>query len=146
MQKLNLPDCNLKIKEEEGNQFVFDIIRKKYVLLIPEEWVRQHFIHLMINYLGYPKSLISLEFPLTYFKSGKRSDIVLTDKSGDPFLLIECKSAEVKLDSGTLNQISVYNKILKAPFIAITNGLKHFIWKFEKGSYTAITEFPPFPQ
>lgn len=142
MEKLNLPDCSLKIKNEEGNEFVFDIIRKKYVTLTPEEWVRQHFIHLMINNLRYPKSLISLEFPLTYFKSGKRSDIVLMDRAGKPFLLVECKSAKVKLGTDTINQISTYNKVIKAPYIAMTNGLKHFIWKFSGKDYISQKEFP----
>lgn len=142
MEKLNLPDCPLKIKNEEGNQFVFDIVRKKYVALTPEEWVRQHFIHLMVNHLGYPKSLISLEFPLIYFKSGKRSDILLSDRRGKPFLLVECKSARIKLGPQTLTQISTYNKIIKAPYIAVTNGLKHFIWKWHEGGYRSLKEFP----
>lgn len=145
MQKLNLPDCHLKLKEEEGNQFIFDIIRKKYLVLTPEEWVRQHFIHLMVNHLRYPKSLISMEFPLSYFKSGKRSDIVLTDKKGSAFLVVECKAPTVSLASSTLKQISVYNKILKAPYIAITNGMKHFIWKKDRESYIPLKEFPEFP-
>ncbi|XOV93684.1 MAG: type I restriction enzyme HsdR N-terminal domain-containing protein [Bacteroidota bacterium] len=142
MEKLNLPECSLKIKNEEGNEFVFDIVRKKYVTLTPEEWVRQHFIHLMINHLEYPKTLISLEFPLTYFKSGKRSDILLLDRSGKPYLLVECKSAKVKLGSDTLQQISTYNKVIQAPYIAMTNGLNHFIWKFSKKGYQSEKEFP----
>ncbi len=142
MEKLNLPDCTLKIKNEEGNEFVFDIVRKKYVTLTPEEWVRQHFIHLMINHLHYPRALISLEFPLTYFKSGKRSDILLTDRKGKPYLLVECKSAKVKLGPETIHQISTYNKVIQAPFIAMTNGLKHFIWEFSGSDYHPLKEFP----
>ncbi len=142
MEKLNLPACSLNIKNEEGNQFVFDIVRKKYVALTPEEWVRQHFIHLMVNHLTYPKTLISLEFPLTYFKSGKRSDILLADRNGNPFLLIECKSAKIKLGPKTINQIATYNKIIKAPYIAVTNGLNHFIWKLDQGTYHTLKQFP----
>ncbi|WP_258103357.1 type I restriction enzyme HsdR N-terminal domain-containing protein [Marinoscillum sp. MHG1-6] len=145
MQALNLPPFNIKTKSEEGNEYVFDIVRKKYVILTPEEWVRQHFIHLMINHLGYPKSLIKLEFPLSYFKSGKRSDIILLDREMNPFLLVECKSADVNIDQKTLNQISTYNKVVKAQYIAVTNGLKHFIWKMENGEYTQQTKFPNFP-
>ncbi len=142
MEKLNLPDCSLRIKNEEGNEFVFDIVRKKYVTLTPEEWVRQHFIHLMINQLSYPRSLISLEFPLTYFRSGKRSDILLMDRDGQPFLLVECKSAKVSLGPETTRQISTYNKIIQAPYIAMTNGMKHFIWKFDGKAYQTQQEFP----
>jgi len=144
MQKLNLPDCDLKIKSEEGNQFVFDIIRKKYLVLTPEEWVRQHFIHLMINHLGYPKSLIKVESGMSYFKSSKRSDITLMNRDGSAFLLVECKAPEVKFNRETLNQVSVYNKVTKAQYVAITNGLSHFIWKYEQDSYTQLKEFPRY--
>jgi len=145
MQKLNLPECDLKIKQEEGNQFIFDIVRKKYVALTPEEWVRQHFIHLMINHLKYPKSLISIEFSIQYFKSGKRSDILLNDRNGHPFLLVECKAPDVSLDGKAIPQIASYNKIIKAPYISLTNGIHHFIWKLNKKKYQTQSQFPEFP-
>lgn len=145
MEKLKLPECDLKIKSEEGNQFVFDIVRKKYVMLTPEEWVRQHFIHLMVGHLSYPKTLIKLEAGLNYFKSAKRSDIILMDRSSLPFLLIECKAPSVALTKTVVNQAATYNKILKAPFLAVTNGLKSFIWELEKGEYIVRKQFPPFP-
>ncbi|MEQ8583404.1 MAG: type I restriction enzyme HsdR N-terminal domain-containing protein [Marinoscillum sp.] len=146
MQKLNLPSSDFKLKSEEGNQFIFDIVRKKYLVLTPEEWVRQHFIHLMVNHLAYPKSLIKVETGLAYFKSAKRSDIVLCDREGGNFLLVECKAADVKIDRKTLNQISVYNKELKARYVAITNGLLHFIWEYSSdlNQYTQLKEFPKF--
>lgn len=146
MQKLNLPECDLKVKDEEGNRFVFDIIRKKYVVLTPEEWVRQHFIHLMINHLRYPKSLIKLESGLTYFKSGKRSDIFLLDRSGNPFLVVECKAPDINLKKEAVNQAAVYNKIIKAPYLAITNGMKHYIWAFDAENYRSLEQFPEFPE
>lgn len=146
MQKLNLPSCELRLKNEEGNDFVFDIIRKKYIVLTPEEWVRQHFIHLMVSHLGYPKSLIKVESGLSYFKSAKRSDITLKDRNGGNFLLIECKAPEVKLNQQSLNQVSVYNKKLNARFVALTNGLVHFIWQYhpEEERYEQLKEFPKF--
>lgn len=144
MQKLNLPDCDLKITSEEGNQFVFDIIRKKNLLLTPEEWVRQHFLHLMINHLKYPKSLIKVESGLSYFKSGKRSDITLMKSDGKAFLVVECKAPDVKFGKDTLQQVAVYNKVLEAEYVAITNGLSHYIWKFASGTYTQLTQFPSF--
>lgn len=147
MQPLNLPTCELKLKNEEGNQFVLDIIRKKYVVLTPEEWVRQHFIHLMINHLKYPKSLLRVESGLSYFKSAKRSDITLRDKNGDLFLMVECKAPEVKLNQKALNQISIYNKELRSQYIALTNGMKHFIWRYipESETYEQIANFPQHP-
>lgn len=146
MQPLNLPSCALNIKQEEGNSFVFDIIRKKYVVLTSEEWVRQHFIHLMINHLQYPKPLITVESGLSYFKSAKRSDITVKKRDGHNFLLVECKAPEVKIDQQSLNQISVYNKNLQADYIAMTNGLKHYIWRLlpEKDKYEQLGAFPPF--
>ncbi len=145
MEKLKLPECELKIKSEEGNQFVFDIVRKKYVMLTPEEWVRQHFIHLMIGHLNYPKTLIKLEAGMNYFKSAKRSDIILLDRDSAPFLLIECKAPSVSLTKTVVNQAAIYNKVLKAPFLAITNGMKSFIWELENGEYVVRKQFPPFP-
>ncbi len=146
MQPLNLPTCDLKIKSEEGNQFVLDIVRKKYVVLTPEEWVRQHFIHLMINHLNYPKALLKVESGLSYFKSAKRSDITLMDKSGSLFMITECKAPEVKLNQKALNQISVYNKELKAKYVSLTNGMQHFIWSFDsiKEQYHQLAEFPAY--
>lgn len=146
MQQLNLPTCDLKIKNEEGNQFVLDIIRKKYVVLTPEEWVRQHFIHLMINHLKYPKALLKIESGLSYFKSAKRSDITLMNPEGSLFLVVECKAPDVKINQKALNQISVYNKELQAQYVAITNGIKHFIWLYDKDKeqYQQLVKFPEF--
>jgi hypothetical protein len=145
MQKLNLPQFELRIKEEEGNPYIFDIVRKKYLVLTPEEWVRQNFLHLLISHLGYPKTLIKLEFPLTYFKSGKRSDIIVLKRDLKPFMLIECKAHTVKLKDDTLKQASVYNKIIQADFLAVTNGMKHFIWEMKEGKYHSNKDFPPYP-
>ncbi|MEQ9304671.1 MAG: type I restriction enzyme HsdR N-terminal domain-containing protein [Marinoscillum sp.] len=147
MQQLNLPKCDLKLKDEEGNTFVFDIVRKKYVVLTAEEWVRQHFIHLMINHLKYPRALLKVESGMSYFKSAKRSDITLRDRdNGNLFLLVECKAPDVKLDSKSLNQISVYNKELNSKYVALTNGLKHFIWSFDVSSqsYKQLQNFPEY--
>lgn len=144
MKKLNLPEFNIRTKEEEGNKYIFDIVRKKFIVLTPEEWVRQHFLHLMINHLGYPKSLIKLEFPITYFRSGKRSDIMVLKRDLSPFMLVECKSFDIKLQSDTLTQASVYNKIVKADFLAVTNGIKHHIWKLENDLYTPLPSFPDY--
>jgi hypothetical protein len=145
MEKLKLPECDLKIKNEEGNEYVFDIIRKKYVMLTPEEWVRQHFIHLMVDHLGYPKSLIKLETGHNYFKSAKRSDIILLNRDAEPFLLIECKAPSISLTKSVVNQAAIYNKTLNAQFLAVTNGIKSFIWELENGEYIVRKHFPSFP-
>ncbi|MBV6644380.1 MAG: type I restriction enzyme HsdR N-terminal domain-containing protein [Cyclobacteriaceae bacterium] len=144
---LNLPKCELRVKRQDDVDWVWDIIRKKFIILTPEEWVRQHFLHLMIDHLNYPGSWIKVESGLKYFKSTKRTDILLLKRDGSPFLLVECKSADSKLNQTTLKQIATYNKSLQAPYIAITNGLKHFIWKldFRNASYQSHTQFPAYP-
>ena len=146
MENLKLPKCDLQIKNEEGNQFVLDIVRKKYVVLTAEEWVRQHFIHLLIDHLKYPRALIRLESKFHYFKSGKRSDIIVMDRSMNPFLLVECKAPDIPIKRTAINQIAVYNKVLRSKFIALTNGMNHFIWEFSREKYHPLDQFPEFPR
>ena len=141
---LNLPSAELQIDKREDGSYVFDAIRKKYLLLTPEEWVRQHFIHLLISHLNYPSGLFQLERQHTYQVKLKRTDILILGKNGHPFLLVECKAHSEKLSEQTLNQIAVYNKTLQAHFIAITNGIKHFIWKLENQKYIQLEEFPVY--
>jgi len=126
MQKLNLPEINATLKKEYGKVWIFDMIRKKYIVLTPEEWVRQHFIHYLIHVLHYPRSLFRIESSLTYNKLQKRSDILLFDRTGKPWMLIECKSADIRLSQRAFNQVAVYNMTVNAKYIAVTNGMVHF--------------------
>ena len=144
MKELKLPLIDAKIKTEDGQTFIYDSIRKKYLVLTPEEWVRQHFIQLLIDHMNYPSGLFQLERQHAYFKSKKRSDILVMDQAGQPFLLIECKSFDVKINHRTLNQISTYNKTIEAPFIGVTNGLQHFAWKLEDDKYVQLEQFPAY--
>ena len=125
MIALNLPPFEYKLKKADGKLFIFDVIRKKYTYLSPEEWVRQHFVHFIINEMKYPRSLINVEEGLTYNQRLKRSDIVIFDRQGTPWMVIECKAPTVSLSEETLFQASVYNVSLKARFITITNGMSH---------------------
>ncbi|MFT5884116.1 MAG: hypothetical protein ACI9IP_000571 [Arcticibacterium sp.] len=147
LQTLNLPSFHGKVTEIEGKSRIFDPIRKKYVVLTPEEWVRQHVINLLINVLNYPKSLLKIESGLTYHDLAKRTDIVVYDKEAKPYLLVECKAAEVKIDKKTISQASVYNKTLKAPYVALSNGLKTFCFEmdFEKGTSEQMKTLPERP-
>jgi predicted type IV restriction endonuclease len=124
--KLNLPTLTPSLKKEEGKVWIFDIIRKKHIVLTPEEWVRQHFVHYMINELKYPKSLFRIEGSLTYNKLQKRSDILLRDREGKSWMLVECKSPAIKLTQKAFNQIAVYNMTIGAKYIAVTNGMVHY--------------------
>ncbi len=132
MKPLNLPPYPVRFSADKAS--VFDPIRKKYIVLQPEEWVRQHFVHYMIGYLSYPMALIKVEFGIKYNQLQKRPDILAFDRNGDPLLLVECKTFEQKLTPLVFEQVSVYNKILKSPYVVVTNGLDHFCWKQDKAT------------
>ena len=146
MYKLNLPEAALSLKKEEGKVYIFDIIRKKYVVATPEEWVRQHFIHYLITHLKYPRSLFRIEGSLAYNRLQKRSDILIRDREGKPWMLIECKSPVIKLTQKAFNQIAVYNMTIGATFLAVTNGMVHYCCPAPKGGEDArfANQFPTF--
>ena len=143
MVKLNLPACEYKVKEADGKVWIFDGIRKKFVVLTPEEWVRQHFIQYLINQLGYPKSLIKVETGLMYNRLTKRSDIVIFNREGKPWMLVECKAPDVALDENATRQLSVYNKTLNARYAVLTNGMKHFCFDMADDGQS-LKELPTF--
>lgn len=117
------------------------------IFLTPEEWVRQHFLHLLINHLAYPKSLIKVESGLKYNNREKRSDLLVYNRAGNVFMLIECKSYKVEMGQSTLHQLATYNKVLDADYVAITNGVRHFCWqkKEDRNNYDPLEDFPSFP-
>ena len=123
MVELNLPSFEFRIKKTDGKVFIFDEIRKKFVALTPEEWVRQHVINYMIFHLKYPRSLIRIEGGTRYNRLRKRSDIVVYDRFGKPWMVVECKAPEQKVGPSTLRQVSVYNATLRALYVAVTNGI-----------------------
>lgn len=131
---------------KDGQDLVYDWIRKKYVVLTPEEWVRQHFLHYLVNGLKYPKSLIKVESGLKVNKMDKRSDILVYTREARPFLLVECKSAQVPLTGKVFDQLSQYNKALKAQYLVITNGLKHYCCQMDylSNSYEFQARIPEF--
>ena len=146
MIPLNLPPFEYKLKKAEDKLWIFDIIRKKYVVLQPEEWVRQHFIHYLIKEGPCPRSLIKVEGGLTFNQLRKRSDIVVFDQHGKPWMLVECKSMDVEVNENTLFQAATYNRTLQAPFLGVTNGLRHlyaFI-DWQKGLTRQIESLPNY--
>ncbi|MFZ5999932.1 MAG: type I restriction enzyme HsdR N-terminal domain-containing protein [Bacteroidota bacterium] len=136
----------MNVKKEEGKVWIFDIIRKKYIVLTPEEWVRQHFVHFLIKELNYPKSLFRIEGALAYNRMQKRSDILIRDREGKPWMLVECKAPDIKLTQRAFNQIAVYNMTIGAKFLAVTNGMVHFCCEAAKpGEDTRfLPDFPVF--
>jgi hypothetical protein len=128
---LNLPTYQIKITKQLNKPFIYDEIRKKYVSLTPEEWVRQHILNYLLNHKKFSKSLIAVERKLTYLNSFKRFDILVFNNQAKADILIECKAPNVNLTSETALQLSLYNQEYKANIIIISNGLKHFSWKLD---------------
>jgi len=126
LPSLNLPSFTPRIVVEDSGQMIFDVFRKKYIALTPEEWVRQHFAHYLVDHLHYPRSLLKIECGLTVNGQKKRADIVVFGKDTQPFLVVECKSYDVKLGERTFQQSAWYNHTLQAPYLVITNGLHHY--------------------
>lgn len=146
MEKLNFPMFNLPTKSKENKNFIFDSIRKKWLILTPEEWVRQHCVQYLINNKGYPIGLIQVEKRLKVNQREKRYDIVCFNQEGKINLLVECKRPDVKITQRTFDQISQYNYALKSDLIMITNGLEHYYCKmnFEDKKYVFLDKLPPF--
>ena len=146
MIKLNLPTYNFKLKSKENKTLIFDKLRKKYMVLTPEEWVRQHFVHFLIDKKNYPTSLIALEKQLTINNRKKRTDILVFNTEGTPEIIVECKAPTIKITQDTFDQIARYNLKLKANFLIVTNGLEHFYCKmdFENETYIFLKEIPDY--
>ncbi|MET4080909.1 hypothetical protein ABIB40_000853 [Pedobacter sp. UYP30] len=141
---LNLPPYPFKITEKDNQVFIFDQLRKKHLVLTPEEWVRQHFIqHLIANH-KFPKTLINIEGGLVLNQLQKRSDILVFNANGEKLMLIECKAPKVKITETVFDQALRYNSIHQAPWIVLTNGLKHVYAKlnFTSGEAEFVEELP----
>ena len=146
MQPLNLPTYKFRIKSNENKYSIFDIIRKKYVILTPEEWVRQHFIHFLIEEKKYPVSLIAVEKKVTINNLTKRTDILIFNAEGLPNIIVECKAPSIKLNQETFDQIARYNLKLNANYLIVTNGLEHFfcIMDTKNEQYIFLEDIPNY--
>tara|TARA_B100000963_G_scaffold313527_1_gene291534 strand:+ start:252 stop:713 length:462 start_codon:yes stop_codon:yes gene_type:complete len=146
MEKLNFKSYPLIIKNNENKQYVFDEIRKKNILLTPEEWVRQNCVQFLIHEKKYPKSLISVEKKLSINSLTKRYDIVVFNSNGIITLVVECKSPKVKITQKTFDQISTYNLAFKSLHLMITNGLRHYFCKVDyvKNKLFFLNELPSY--
>jgi hypothetical protein len=143
---LQLPPYPFKITDENGQLTVFDVIRKKTIVLTPEEWVRQHFVQYLIGQKGYPKTLIKLEGGHKLYGMAKRSDIVVYNPAGEKILLVECKAPSVVIDQKTFDQVARYNMVHRVKIVAVTNGLQHYYCRinFEEGNYKFIDDLPGY--
>ncbi|HTM97320.1 MAG TPA: type I restriction enzyme HsdR N-terminal domain-containing protein [Pedobacter sp.] len=128
---LNLPNYPFKITQKDGLHFIFDEIRKKHLVLTPEEWVRQHFIRYLLKEKNFPATLLQIEGGLTLNQTKKRSDILVYDNRGEKIMVIECKAPSVPISQATFDQAARYNSIYKARWLAVTNGLQHYYAKID---------------
>ena len=131
LKELNLPAYSFKITGDYGSEMIFDQLRRKFVRLTPEEWVRQHFIQYLVKEGDYPAGLIGVEIPFTINKLKKRIDILVHDRTGTPVMIVECKSPDVQLDEEVFEQIATYNLQFRVPYLVVTNGLIHFACRMD---------------
>ncbi len=145
-KKLSFPSFEFRIEKINDKLMIFDVLRKKSVRLTPEEWVRQHLIRYLIEYRQYPKSMIRVESGLKYDKLLKRSDILVFGQDGNPWMVIECKSPDSKLDDKVIHQVAAYSRSLQVKYIGISNGLKHYCWEIDqdKQSTRSLGDFPEY--
>ena len=135
---LNLPKTALTLTRKENVIYVNCLIRKKKIILTPEEWVRQHYINFLSLHLQYPLSFISVEKELTYFGLKKRWDIVVYNNLFNPIILVECKAPNVKLNQEALKQVFTYQNKLNCEFIVLSNGIEHLQWQVDRLKKTII--------
>lgn len=146
MWQLNLPAYNFRIIKKNEKPFIFDDLRKKFVALTPEEWVRQHFIRFLINVKHYPASLIAIEKQLVINGLKKRCDAVVYSRNAEPLMIIEFKAITVSIAQQTFDQAAVYNSKLKVDYFIISNGLKHYCCRLDKNvlQYNFLDDIPDF--
>lgn len=144
---LNFPEINLRFQHNAKNKLqLFDVIRKKFVDVTPEEWVRQHIIHYLITEKKVPASVISVEKQIILNGVKKRYDIVVFNNSLIPILIIECKAFNIQIDQLTINQALRYNLELKVPFVFLSNGLNHIFIKMNENSPKISKEIPNYSE
>ncbi|MBR7031374.1 MAG: type I restriction enzyme HsdR N-terminal domain-containing protein [Prevotella sp.] len=146
MFRLNLPQYEIKISEKDGKRMIFDFLRKKYVALTPEEWVRQHFTHYLVEHKGYPKGLLGNEIELQIGDKRLRCDSILYNKVALPQMIIEYKAPTVPLQQKVFDQISAYNLLLRVDYLIISNGIEHYCCKmdYEHQKYLFLQDIPDY--
>ncbi|MBM1107251.1 type I restriction enzyme HsdR N-terminal domain-containing protein [Aurantibacter crassamenti] len=146
MEQLNFPSYDFRFKSSENKVQIFDVIRKKFVVLQPEEWVRQHVVHKLITEKGYSKNHINVEKQLTVNNLKKRYDIVVYNNDATIHLLVECKAPNIKIDQNTFDQIARYNMQLRSTYLMVTNGHDHFYCQmnYDEEKYEFLRQIPDF--
>ena len=148
MQILNLPPYEFRTRVENGKKYIFDPFRSKYLMLTPEENVRQHFARYLMEELSYPATLMMSEHSLTLNKMNKRCDLIVFNRSGVPLVLVECKAPEVKISQAVFDQVARYNQVFKVSYLMVSNGLKHYCCKidFATGKIDFLKAMPSYEE
>lgn len=146
MIKLNIPPFQMKLSGTQERPKILDILRRKFVALTPEEWVRQHFIHFLIEHKGYPSALMANEVALSCGNKQLRADTVLYDRDLNARMIIEYKAPTIKITKRVFEQVTAYNFLLHVDYLIVSNGLTHYCCKmnYEKNSYMLLTSIPDY--
>lgn len=146
MLSLNLPKIEVKITSNNGKYSIFDVLRRRYVALTPEEWVRQHFVHYLIQHKGYPQSLMANEVQVSLNGTKKRCDTVLYQRDLSARMIIEYKAPDVEITQAVFDQITRYNMVLKVDYLIVSNGMQHYCCKldYQTNSYTFLRDIPNY--
>ena len=148
MLSLNLPAFETKISLRDEKKVIFDVIRKRYVALTPEEWVRQHFVHFLIDHKQYPSALLANEVLLNLNGTKKRCDTVLYTRDLSAKMIIEYKAPHIEITQSVFDQITRYNMVLKVDYLSVSNGMQHFCCRMDyaSGKYIFLEDIPDYPQ
>ena len=148
MLSLNLPTFAAKVKEKDGKHTIIDPVRRKYVALTPEEWVRQHYVNYLITHKGYPKELLANEVPLKLNGTSKRCDSVAYNRFLAPLMIVEYKAPTIEITSAVFDQIVRYNMVLHVRYLAVSNGISHFCCKidYENFTYSFLEGIPEYKE
>ena len=146
MLSLNLPPFEVKMQKRDGKNWIFDSLRKKFIALTPEEWVRQHFIHFLTDYKGYPKGLLANEVQLNLNNTKKRCDTVLFNKDLSARMIIEYKAPHIEITQAVFDQITRYNMVLKVEYLIVSNGIRHYCCRIDYNTmqYTFLPDIPAY--
>lgn len=146
--EINLPPYEIKLREQNGRRQIFDFLRRRYVSLTPEEWVRQHFVHFLIEQKGYPKGLLANEVEQKIGDKKLRCDTLLYNKELRPRMIIEYKAPEIAITQRVFNQITVYNFLLHVDYLIVSNGRQHYCCRmdYEKEEYTFLQDIPHYTE
>lgn len=146
MLSLNLPAFNAKIAARDGKRFIFDVLRRRYVVLTPEEWVRQHFVHFLLAHKSYPKALMANEVQVQLNGTRKRCDTVLYRRNLTAQMIMEYKAPDIVITQKVFDQITRYNMALKVDYLIVSNGLQHYCCQmdYEQNSYRFLQDIPEY--